>query len=134
MGFRNGAFAKVWEVRPKSDTTTLLRISTARKIPNTDPVQYEDDFSGFVSCYGSVVAKKAANLKQGDRIKLGDVDVRNHYDKEKREKYWNPAIFSFEMADSAPATATSKPDVYVDPTDPQPEVDGGDIPDSRLPF
>lgn len=36
MGFRNGAFAKVWEVTPVSDTSTKLRISISRKNKQTN--------------------------------------------------------------------------------------------------
>lgn len=32
MGFRTGAYAKVWEVSPMSDTSTKIRISVSRKI------------------------------------------------------------------------------------------------------
>ena len=133
MGFRTGAFAKVWDVRPKSDTNTQIRISVSRKIPNTEPAQYEDDFSDFVSCVGSVAAKKAANLQKGDRIKLGDVDTKTRYVKDENgngQKYYNFLMFSFDMADGAAQHST----LTADPTDPQPEVDGGDIPNDRLPF
>ena len=36
MGFRTGAFAKVWEVTPMSDTSTKLRMSISRKNKKTD--------------------------------------------------------------------------------------------------
>ena len=39
MGFRTGAFAKVWEVTPMSDTSTKLRMSISRKNKKTD--EYE---------------------------------------------------------------------------------------------
>lgn len=94
MGFRNGAFAKVWEVEPMGDTSTKLRISTSFKNKKTD--QFEQDFSGFVICYGSAVAMQAARLKKGDRIKLGDVDVTTRYDADKKITYTNYKMFSFE--------------------------------------
>lgn len=73
MGFRTGAFAKVWEVKPFSDTSVKLRLSVSRK--NKQTGEYEQDFSGFVNAVGTAAAKKAASLKEGDRIKIGDVDV-----------------------------------------------------------
>ena len=133
MGFRTGAYAKVWDIQPKSDMNTQIRISVSRKIPNSNPVEYEDDFSGFVACIGSVAAKKAANLKKGDRIRLGDIDTRTRYVKDENghgKTFTNFLMFSFDMAD-APAQQGV---VSADPTDPQPEVDGGDAPDERLPF
>ena len=57
MGFRNGAFAKVWEVTPVSDTSTKLRISISRKNKQTN--EYEQDFSGFVLAIGTAAASKA---------------------------------------------------------------------------
>ena len=58
MGFRTGAYAKVWEVTPISDLSTKIRISVSRK--NKQTQAYEQDFSGFVLCIGSAAAKKAS--------------------------------------------------------------------------
>lgn len=127
MGFRTGAYAKVWAVEPKSDVNTKIRISISVKDKQTE--EYRQEFSGFVFCLGSVAAKKAANLKEGDRIKLGDVDVSTNYVKETKTTYYNFRCFSFEMAD-APTHGSA--DVTHDAT--QPEVDSGEIPDDRLPF
>lgn len=122
MGFRTGAYAKIWEVAPVSDTNTKLRMSISRK--NKDG-QYEQDFSGYVAAIGTAAAKKAASLKQGDKIKLGDVDVSTRYDMVKKVTYTNFRVFSFDVDDdSSPAQRT----------DPQQNVDDGEINDSRLPF
>lgn len=125
MGFRTGAFAKVWEVTPVSDVSTKLRLSVSRKNKKTG--EYEQDFSGFVMAVGSAAAGKAARLKEGERIRLGDVDVTSRYDKEKRTNYTNFKLFSFDPADmeerpAAPEEAQS--------------VDDGEIDDSShdLPF
>ena len=125
MGFRTGAFAKVWEVKPFSDTSVKLRLSVSRK--NKQTGEYEQDFSGFVNAVGTAAAKKAASLKEGDRIKIGDVDVTTKYDAEKKTTYTNFKMFSFELDDggSAPKSNT---------TEPQPSVDSGEVDDSRLPF
>lgn len=126
MGFRNGAFAKVWEVTPVSNTNTKLRISVSRKNKMTNT--YEQDFSGYVSCIGTVAATKALKLKEGARIKLGECDVSTKYDPQKKTTYTNYKVFSFESDD----VDDSKP--KQDHTDPQPTVDDGEIDDSRLPF
>lgn len=97
MGFRKGTFAKVWEVEPLGDTRTKLRISTSFKNKQTD--QYEQDFSGYVVAYGTAVARQAAALQKGSRIKLGDVDVTTRYDKEKKIEFTNFKMFSFELPD-----------------------------------
>lgn len=126
MGFRTGAYAKVWKVEPFSDTSVKLRISISRK--NKQTGEYEQDFSGFVNAIGTAAAKKAAVLKEGDTIKLGDVDVTTKYDKQKEVTYTNYKIFSFEVDGgntSAPKPASNEP---------QPAVDSGEVDDSRLPF
>ena len=123
MGFRTGAYAKVWEVTPKSDTNTTLRISISRK--NKQSGEYEQDFSGYVMCIGTAAAKKAACLSDGARIKLGDCDVSTSYDKEKKTAYTNFKLFSFED-EGAPTSSSS--------SEPEPSVDNGDVDDSHLPF
>ena len=122
MGFRNGAFAKIWEVTPMSDSSTKLRMSISRK--NKQTGEYEQDFSGFVLAIGATAAKAAATLKEGDRIKLGDVDVSTKYDKEKKVTYTNFKIFSFEVEGNTRSAAV----------DSAPAVDDGEINDDRLPF
>lgn len=96
MGFRSGSFCSIWGVEPKG-TWTKVRLSTSRK--NRDTGEYEQDFSGFVSFVGNANAK-AQQLKERDRIRLGDVDVTTRYDKEKNREYVNYTCFSFEMADA----------------------------------
>lgn len=123
MGFRKGAYAKVWEIQPMSDTTTKVRLSVSRKNPKTD--QYEQEFSGFVLCIGTAVAKKAACLKEKSRIQIGDCDVTTKYDEQKKVTYTNFKMFSFEDADGGSSSGT---------TEPEPSVDDGEIDDSRLPF
>lgn len=125
MGFRTGAFAKIWEVKPFSDTSVRLRLSVSRK--NKQTGEYEQDFSGFVDAVGTAAAKKAASLKEGDRIKIGDVDVTTKYNSDKKITYTNYKMFSFEMDnDAAPAKS--------DNAEPQPSVDSGEVDDARLPF
>lgn len=123
MGFRPGAYATVWSVEPVSETYTKIRISINRKIKGTD--DYEQDFSGFVACVGTAAARKAALLKERDKIKLGDTDLSTKYDKEKKITYWNPKLFSFEVQEQ-----NSQPDI----TDPQPTVDEGEPEEDGLPF
>lgn len=125
MGFRTGTFAKVWEVKPISDTNVQLRLSVSRKNKLTG--EYVQDFSGFVNAIGTAAAKKAGSLKEGDRIKLGDVDVTTKYDGEKKVTYTNFKLFSFELDGDTPATKSNN-------TEPQPSVDSGEVDDSRLPF
>lgn len=126
MGFRTGAYAKVWEATPMSDTSTKVRMSVSRK--NKQSGEYEQDFSGFVLAIGTAAAHKAAGLKEGDRIKLGDVDVSTKYDREKKVTYTNFKMFSFDVEGSG---ASGSPGGNATP---QSSVDDGEPDDSRLPF
>ena len=124
MGFRNGAFCTVWSVERVSDTFTKGRISVSRKDKNSG--EYVQDFGGYVSFIGTACAAKALKLREKDRIKLGDVDVSNRYDKAKNTTYTNFNIFSFQMADEA-ENASSDGSA-------QRTVDEGEWDDDRLPF
>ncbi len=125
MGFRTGAYAKVWEVDPVRDTATKIRISTSRKDKQTG--EYEQDFSGYVLCCGTAAAASAAKLRKGDSIKIGDCDVTTRYDKERKITYTNYRLFSFEDAGGGQRQSA--------PAEPQPQVDSGEIDDSQpLPF
>lgn len=128
MGLRAGAYANIWEVRPISDTMTKARISISRKDKNTGT--YVQDFGGFVVFVGTLAAKKAANLKERDRIKIGDIDISNRYDREKGVEYTDFKIFSFEMADEVDGGRQSPP-----PTkQTQFNADDGVLMDDTCPF
>ena len=107
MGFSNGAYAKVWEVKQVSDTLTSLRISISTKDKQTG--QYEQRFGGFVSCLGTAMAAKARSLQPGDRIRLDRVDVENRYDKQRNVTYTNFNIWAFEVENQS-GGVTSAPD------------------------
>lgn len=98
MGFRNGAYGKVWQVKAGTGNFTDVRISISKKNRTTN--EYEQDFSGFVRFIGDA-HKAAGSLKEGDRIKIRECEVTNSYNKEKNTTYTNFAVFSFEMADGS---------------------------------
>ena len=125
MGFRTGAFCKLWTIEPVRDTITKSRVSISKKNKNTG--EYESEFDGFIAFVGTAAASKAVKLKEGDRIRLGDVDVTRRYDKEKQKEYINFNVYSFEMADSRASSATPA----VTNTEP---VDNGEVETDDLPF
>lgn len=104
MGFRNGAYATIWEVKQGKGNYTDVRLSISKKNKQTE--QYETDFSGFVRFIGTA-HQKASRLKEKDRIKLGDCEVTNSYDKEKKVTYTNFAVFSFEDTSGGNSSASS---------------------------
>lgn len=128
MGFRQNSYATIWSVEPVSDVQTKARISISRKDKQTG--EYTEDFSGYVSFFGTAAAKKAACLKERDRIKLGEVDVRSKYDKAKNITYYNFNIYSFEVQNGFSGGNSNG----VQPNTPMPTVDDGNVDDDRLPF
>ena len=108
MGFRNGAYATIWDVKPGASNSMRCRLSITRKDKTSG--EYVQDFSGFCDFWGQASAK-ASRLKERDRIKLGDVDVSSRYDKEAGKEYINFKVFDFEMAEgtAAPGRAPAKP-------------------------
>lgn len=98
MGFKSNGYCTVWEVKAGKGNYSDVRINTSKKNKQTD--QYETDFSGWVRFIGDA-HKNASGLKEKDRIKIGDCEVTNSYDKEKKVTYTNYAVFNFEMADGS---------------------------------
>lgn len=129
MGFRTGSYATIWSVESATDTRTKARISISRK--NKQTGEYDTDFSGFVDFIGTAAARKALTLKEKDRIRLGDVDVTNNYNKEKNITYTNFKIFSFETQAEINSGCGGNSGFN---TEPQRAVDSGEIDDSQLPF
>lgn len=108
MGFKNGAFATVWSVEPKTQRVTRARISVTKK--NRDTGEYDQSFGSYVAFVGSSAASRAARLKEKDRIKLLEVDVERTYDKDNQREYINFLVYDFEMADG-PQTQSSSPSI-----------------------
>jgi len=113
MGFRTGSYAKVWRFEDKGNYS-VVEISTSKKNKTTD--QYETDFaSKFVRFIGQAHTDIQA-LQEGIKIKLGDVEVTNSYNKETKQGYTNFLVFSFEQAeyqDNAPSQQVSGNDDFM---------------------
>lgn len=106
MAFRQGSFASVWQVEQGKGKSTRVRLSTSRKNKQTD--QYEQDFSGYCLFIGDAHAR-AALLKERDRIKLGEIEVTNRYDKESGRTYVDYKVFSFDMAEAVGGKSAGAP-------------------------
>ena len=92
MGFRSGAYAKVWSCSKGNGNYYVADMSTSRK---TQDGGYENDWSNkFVRLVGEA-AEQAESINDGDSVRIGSCDVTNHYDKAKQTLYTNYVIFSF---------------------------------------
>lgn len=130
MSFRKGARATCWSVQPISDTMTKVNLSTDGK---TRDGTYEKDFSGFVAFIGTANAKRALGLKSKDHIILGDCEVKMTYGEDKKPKYTNYNVFSFEMAEGKGGSGSnSGSSSYQKNADEG--IDHNPVEESRLPF
>ena len=93
MGFREGAFATIWEITDEKKYASV-KLSISRK--DKESGEYKKDFSGIVRFIGNAY-KTVKNRDPETRIKLGACDVTNHYDKEKERLYTNYAVFECEV-------------------------------------
>ena len=94
MGFRNNAWATVWDVK-NDEKKSVVRLSISRKRNG----EYVDDFTGFVTFIGDA-HKGAESLKERDRIRLTECDVSNNYNKDQRREYTTYKVFSFDFGDN----------------------------------
>lgn len=123
MGFRNGAYARIWEKgvqtinygEGQSFTKYWVRLSVRRKGP--DDTFYQQ-FSGFCELKGDAL-KEMRGVKvpqEGLPVKLGNVDLDNSYDAEKETTYWNPIIWSFDHSEEeAPSHSEKKQNTKLSP-------------------
>lgn len=133
MPFRKDYNLKVWSIEPaENGKTTKIRCSGSKK--NRETGEYEQDFSGFVTLIGPANSK-AASLKEGDVIRVGECEVTNRYDKEARREYVTYKIFDFEMPENTGAPRTQA--ASKTPTSMRAPGNGttpDDGPDEELPF
>lgn len=108
MGFRQGAFAKLWKVEDKGNYS-VAQVSVSRK--NKDTGRYDVEFQdGFVRLVGNAhEAAKGLNIPEstGLSIKITSCDVTNKYDAEKGKSYINFTIFGFEIPDNNGSATTN---------------------------
>lgn len=133
MGFRKDAWASVWSVEEGRGNTIKVRLSTSRKIKDSE--DYEQDFSGFCTFIGNARAK-AEKLKPKDRIKLGDVEVTTWYNKEKGVEYVTYKVFDFETFNSSLSSSNSSKDVkkVKKSSGLEENLEDGDSEEDNLPF
>lgn len=104
MGFRSGAFAKIWSIEKGNGNYYVADMSTSKKAKDRDgkeiqengKTKYETDWSNkFVRLVGTA-AKQAESLKNGDSVKIKSCDVTSKWSKEQNKEFVNYVIFAFD--------------------------------------
>lgn len=103
MGFRQGAYAKVWSAEDKGKYS-VGNISISRKNKDTDKyeVEFQDGFVRFVGDAHNALKDLSIDEK-GASIQITLCDVTNKYDAEKKKTYTNFVIFDFDVPDNGSA-------------------------------
>ena len=97
MGFRTGTYAKVWKTEDKGNYS-VVELSTSKK--NKQTGKYETDFNGKFVRFIGPAHTDIKKYGDGIKIKLGDVEVTNSYNKETKISYTNFLVFSFETEEN----------------------------------
>ena len=100
MGFRQGAYAKIWSVEDKGNYS-ICSLSISKK--NKETGEYEVSFqSKFVRLVGSAHTdiSKMNIPDNGLFIKINSCDVTNSYNAEKKKVYTNCVIFEFDVPEN----------------------------------
>lgn len=98
MGFRDGAYATVWEITDEGKYASV-RLSISRKDKQSG--EYKTDFNSIVRFVGDAYQKIKGNPSR-TRIRLGSCDTTNKYDKEKEKLYTNYTVFDCEIVNGQP--------------------------------
>lgn len=96
MGLRVGAYLKVWKIE-RFEKYTKVQGSTSRKNKETDT--YETDWNGFLNFAGQAHTE-IAKYKENDRVKIEEFEVKNKYDKEKKQTSTYYSVFKISDANN----------------------------------
>ena len=108
MGFRVGAYARVWSVNDNGNYSTA-NITISKKERDSDHYKtvFKDGYTKFVG----KANEKLKTLQIGDKgasIKLVECDVENNYVAETKKLYTNYTVFDFDIPDRDESSAQTK--------------------------
>ncbi len=99
MGFRQGAYATLWRVGEKNGAVSV-QLSTSYK--KKDSTEYVVDWQGWATCKfdAETFAKSITKPipENGIRVRIGNCEVKNKYDAEKKIMYTNYEVLGLEDA------------------------------------
>ncbi len=114
MGFRSGAYSKIWSIEKGNGNYYVADMSTSKKMKDRDgneiqengKAKYETDWSNkFVRLVGTA-AKQAESLKSGDSVKIESCEVTSKYDKDKGKEFVNYVIYAFDNSQNNSSNST----------------------------
>lgn len=97
MGFRQGAYARIWSVENKGKYSTCnMTISKRNKETGEYNVEFQDGFVRLVGNAHQAMMGVDIPERKGVSVKIGACDVTTNYIPEKKKTYVNYVIYSFE--------------------------------------
>lgn len=110
MGFRKGAYARVWEAENKGKYS-VANISVSKK--NKETNEYETEFQNkFVRVVGTA-HKQLDSMTLPATVRIGDCDVTNKYVPDKKTTYTNYVVYNFEDNEDNNKPVTKKESISV---------------------
>ena len=106
MGFRQGAFARVWSVNDEGKYSTVnLSISRKNKETGNYDIEFTDGYVRFIGTAHESIKELDlptrdefdAKIHKGATIKISSCDVNTHYDSKTKKSYTNYLVFGFEI-------------------------------------
>lgn len=135
MGFRPGAYFRLWDLEDKGKYSSG-RITISKKDATNGG--YVQKFGGFVRFVGQAHehCKKLEIGSSGISLRIAPeidaCDLENYFSKEKNTTYYNPVIFKVEDSNGASSSGASKQTKKEEST--SPAVDTLEDDDDDLPF
>lgn len=127
MGFRNGAWGKIWNHEDKGKYS-VVELSTSRKDRETG--DYRTDFSSKFVRFIGTAHDRLNDLQENGRIKIGECEVTTEKGNDGKW-YTNFLVYSFDNADdveaSTPTTARATKGKGREPDEIQDDADS-DLP------
>lgn len=101
MGFRQGAYAKLWSIEDQGNYCTG-NLSVSKKDENAEngyAITFRDGYVRFVGDAYKKAMDLQDKLEHGVTIKILACDVTTYYSVKSKKNYINYAIFDFEEPD-----------------------------------
>lgn len=123
MGFREGAYARVWSAEKGKGNYSVCNLNISKKDKETNEynIDFQDGYVKFIGDAHKLISSIDIPEKGGVSIKITSCEVTNKYDKEKKKIYTNFIIYGFEFPDSndnnkSSSKATKEKGIINEPT------------------